>query len=62
MCGLKINETFTAYHRNLGSIKYKYLGQEQTSNNYNIKLLNLNDNSFTYIEPNWFNQRIITLQ
>lgn len=58
---LKINQFFTAYHKLLGTIKYKYLGEEKQSNGYNIKLLNLNDNTFSYVEPEWFNQRKIQL-
>lgn len=58
---MKINQLFIAYHKLLGNIKYKYLGEEKQPNGYNIKLLNLNDGTFTFVEKEWFNQRKIKL-
>jgi hypothetical protein len=59
MTNLIINQEFTATDRLHRAFKYRYLGTENTPNGYDIKLLNLNDNSFTYVEPEWFNQRSI---
>jgi hypothetical protein len=60
MLNLEINQKFAAYHKLLGTINYKYLGIEG-NDAYNIKLLNLNDNTFSYVEPEWFNQRKINI-
>ena len=56
---MKKGQLFTAYHKNLGTINYKYIGAEQTSNGYNIHLVRLDNGSDTYVEPAWFTTRVI---
>lgn len=55
-------QVFKAYHKALGTISYMYCGIDETVNNCcNIRLLNLDDNTDTYVEQEWFNQRMIIL-
>lgn len=54
-------QLFSAYHKNLGLLEYKYIKTENTNNSYNIHLQNLTNNTDAYVESEWFNQRKITL-
>lgn len=38
---------------------YRYIGEQNTTNGYNIKLLNITMNTEIFVENEWFNQRII---
>jgi hypothetical protein len=56
---MKLNQLFKATDKLQRKYMYKYLGIDEQSNGYNIKLFNVSLNELTYIENEWFNQRII---
>jgi hypothetical protein len=62
-CIIDTDQTFTAKDKQNRVFKYQFLEIENNSDEYpyNIKLLNLDNNTFTYVEEEWFNQRTIKM-
>lgn len=52
---------FTAEDKLGRKYEYRYEGTEKTSNGYDIHLHNLTNDTETYVENEWFRQRIIKI-
>jgi hypothetical protein len=62
-CVIHKDKKFTAKDKQNREYKYRFIEIASNSDSYpyNIKLLNLDNNTLTEVEPEWFNQRIIKM-
>lgn len=55
------NVKFSAEDKQGNKYSYRYEGIEKTENGYNIHLHNLNTDTDTFVEKEWFKQRKISI-